>query len=117
MDADAFALQGRFVTEVGVRQAWPFLTFCDNGTAPANEVRLYIDTTFRIDAGPVAFGDGDPEPAAAALLDLIDRAVTDVQLATTNELIMTFDGGERVLVVAGESAHFTTGDIWWLGKP
>lgn len=58
MPEDALALRGCFVTEVGVRQAWPFLTFCDSNLNPAQERRLYIDTAFRIDDGqPTNAGD------------------------------------------------------------
>jgi hypothetical protein len=109
---EANDLQGAFVVEVGVRQAWPFLTFAwpDQDA----EYRLYIDTTFRVDDHDLA--DGDPERAASALLALNNTNVTEVVVGDDAELTLRFDspvGG--VLVVAGTTADFTTGDIWWLG--
>src|SRR3954451_21718759 len=38
------ALRGNHVVEVGVRQVWPFVTFCDGSDPNVREVRLYIDT-------------------------------------------------------------------------
>jgi hypothetical protein len=109
-------LQGRYVVEVGLRQAWPFVTFCGSDPSATSEIRLYIDTTFRLDEGRRVFEDGDAERAAAELLDLSNRTVTDVQSSEANELLASFDGGERVLVVAGTPASFTTQDVWWLGE-
>ncbi len=51
MGDDVYALRGQFVVEVGVRLAWPFLTFCDDALPSPNETRLYIDTIFRVEPG------------------------------------------------------------------
>lgn len=115
-EADVHALRGQFVVEVGVRQAWPFLTLCDNGETPSTETRLYIDTRFHVGDGPTLFGDGDPDSALVALAELNNRTVTDVALGDGNELIVRFDYGERTLHVASEASPHTTGDIWWLGR-
>jgi hypothetical protein len=87
-------LQGRFVAEVGLRQAWPFVAFCDSHPSATSEIRLYIDTTFRLEPGRRVFEDGDAERAAAELLDLSNRTLTDVQTKEANELLLSFDGGD-----------------------
>ncbi|MEJ7786518.1 MAG: hypothetical protein WKF96_17080 [Solirubrobacteraceae bacterium] len=110
---EANDLQGAFVVEVGVRQAWPFLTFAwpDRDA----ECRLYIDTTFRVDDQDLA--DGDPGRAVSALLALSNEYVTEVVVGDNAELTLRFESSPRlVLVVAGTSADFTTGAIWWLGR-
>jgi hypothetical protein len=109
------ALRGQFVVEVGVRQAWPFLAFCDNQFEPPRETRLFIGTVFRVGSAPPSFADGDPDAAVAALLELNNRTVTDVELDEANKLQLSFDGGDLVLAVDSEPRHFT-GDIWWLAK-
>jgi hypothetical protein len=114
--ANAHVLQGQFVVEVGVRQAWPFVTFCASDPSETSEIRLYIGTTFRLDTGRRAFEDGDAERAAGVLLELNNRTVTDVQTSEANELLLSFDGGERALVIAGTAASFTTHDVWWLAE-
>jgi hypothetical protein len=106
-------LEGCFVVEVGLRQAWPFLTFSDPETGADAEVRLYIDTEFWVEPGPRRFADGDSERATAALLDLSNRTVTAVERQDDNGLVLRFDD-ERALSVAGRAASFTTHDIWWL---
>ena len=44
MSVEPNNIVGCFATEVGERQAWPFLQFCDPSSA--QEARLYIDTIF-----------------------------------------------------------------------
>jgi hypothetical protein len=107
------ALRAQFVVEVGVRQAWPFLTLCDNAHTPPRETRLYIGTTFRVGSSPLTFADGDPEPAVAKLLELNNRTVTAVAVGADKELRVVFDGGQSTLVVDAVPRDFT-GDIWWL---
>jgi hypothetical protein len=107
-------LRGQFVVEVGARQAWPFLTLCDNAPTPPRETRLYIGTTFRVGSSPLTFAEGDPEPAVAQLLELNNRTVTDVAVGADNELRLVFDGGQSTLTVDAVRRDFT-GDIWWLG--
>jgi hypothetical protein len=108
------ALRGQFVVEVGVRQAWPFLTLCDNAPTPPRETRLYIGTTFRVGSSPQTFADGDTEPAVAQLLELNNRTVTDVAVGANNELRLVFDRDQSTLTVDAVPRDFT-GEIWWLG--
>ena len=107
-------LRGRFVVEVGARQAWPFITLCDVRSTPATEMRLYIDTEFRVEPGPAVFDDGDTERAVVALLDLNNRAVTDVRTGDSGDLTLVFDDGARTFVISGTPASFTTQAVWWL---
>ena len=110
---DVEALRGQFVVEVGVRQAWPFLTLCDNVPTPARETRLYIGTSFRVGSSPRTFADGDTDPAVAQLLQLNNRTVTDVAVSADNELRLVFDEGGATVTVDARPRAFT-GDIWWL---
>ena len=41
-----------------MRQAWPFLTFCDNAAKSRRETQTYIGTTYRIGSSPETFADG-----------------------------------------------------------
>jgi hypothetical protein len=104
-------LVGTFVVEIGERQAWPFLTFCDNGATPSREARLYIDTGFTLN-GALAWSAAD-EPAVVELLPLNNLAVVAVDVHGT-ELSLTFSDDTH-MVVSGVAAWWTTGDVWWLG--
>ena len=107
-------LRGWFVVEVGVRQAWPFLTLADGSSKSPTDARLYIDTEFRLDSGAPVFTEGDPHPAVVALLDLSNLSVTDAQVRDTAELMLAFEDGNRILVVSGTGMAFTSGPPWWL---
>jgi hypothetical protein len=111
---EAEALRGKFVIEVGLRQAWPLLALCDNAPTPPRVTRLYIGTTFRVGSSPRAFADGGPESAAVELLELNNRTVTSVSVGGDNELRLVFDGGQSTLAVDPVPLDFTM-DIWWLG--
>ena len=108
------ALRTQFVVEVGVRQAWPFLTLCDNAHTPPRETRLYIGTTFRVGSSPLTFTEGDPDLAVAELLELNNRTVTAAAVGADQELRLVFDDGQSTLVVDAVPRDFTGGDIWWL---
>ena len=94
-------LVGSFVVEVGERQAWPFLGFCDNRKTPATEVRLYIDADCE-----VVGGDG--------LADLMSLAVEGAEVADDATLYLQFGEG-RSLTVSGTARSDTVGDVWWFG--
>jgi hypothetical protein len=107
-------LRGQFVVEVGVRQAWPFMTFYDPSATPALERRLYIDTTFTLQPpGCRVFDDGDPGQAVDALLALNNRTVVDVEKNDRHDLTLRFDD-DRILTISGTRTAFTTHDVWWL---
>lgn len=118
MNHDPRSLVGFFVTEVGVRQAWPFVTFASNsGTTRPTEPRLYIDTACEvIPPPPSVFGLEAEEPpfALPALLELLNLTVTVVTVADNAHLGLGFDGGVT-LRVSGTPSAWTTHDVWWLG--
>jgi hypothetical protein len=98
-------LVGLFVVEVGERQAWPFVQFCDNSPTPSREVRLYIDTHFEVRPATAPIG------SIESLLALNMLAVTGV---TDDEgFRVTFDGGSE-LTISDTAGPATTGDVWWL---
>lgn len=94
-------LVGTFVVEVGERQAWPFVTFCNNDPTPPVETRLYIDTDYSL-AGAASLGD---------LMSL------EVDTATVEDaaLLLTFTGG-AMLDISGVANATTSHDVWWLGS-
>ncbi|MET8912580.1 DUF6188 family protein [Micromonospora sp. NPDC004551] len=120
MHHDPRSLVGFFVTEVGVRQAWPFITFTINsGTMTPAELRLYIDTTCEvIPPPPLVFDPAAQAPASAlpALLEVLNLTVTAVTVADNGNLVLGFEGGVT-LQVPGTPSAWTTHDVWWLGDP
>ena len=96
------SLTGSFVVEVGERQAWEFLGFCNNDTTPPTECRLYIDTEYRVSGV-----DG--------LRGLIHEVVAGVTVASSR-LSITFESGASI-TVSGEPTATTTHDVWWFGTP
>lgn len=104
-------LVGCFVVEVGERQAWPFVTFCDNRATPPREARLYIDTLVQVESpDSAAVPDG---PVLVQLLALNNLSVTGIE-QTSGSIVVAFDNGSR-LRVSGEAEKWTTGDVWWFG--
>jgi hypothetical protein len=120
MALDPSSLVDYFATEIGIRQAWPFITFAASiESQTPQEIRLYIDSTSEV-TPPAAFVlEADPDdPAAAlpALLKILNLTVVGVQVDANADLAITFDGG-IVLLVSGTPASWTTHDVWWLGSP
>jgi hypothetical protein len=97
-------LVGLFVVEVGERQAWPFVQFCDNSPTPPREVRLYIDTDFEVCHASGA------DTSTEGLLALNMLAVTRV--TEDDGLRVTFDNGSE-LTVSDAARPTTVGDVWW----
>lgn len=104
-------LVGTFVIEIGERQAWPFMTFCDNNATPSLEARLYIDSAFTLNDVP-AWSSGT-ESAVPNLLVLNHLEVVRVEVNGA-ELSLTFSDDTR-MGVSGIAAAWTTGDVWSLG--
>lgn len=96
------SLTGSFVVEVGERQGWEFLGFCNNGTTPPTERRLYIDTEYRLS------GVDD-------LRGLMHEVVAALTVAS-GRLSITFESGASITVSAEPTAT-TTHDVWWFGTP
>ena len=104
-------LVGTFSVEVGERQAWPFITFCDNESTPSREARLYIGADFMVNESAWQ-PPGEPE-SAIQLLPLNNRRVVAVEEGD-GALSIVFDGGNR-LTVSGVASASTVGDVWWVG--
>jgi hypothetical protein len=111
---------GFFVTEVGVRQAWPFITFARNEESRRpSELRLVIDTTCEVSPPPALVLDlaaDDPAGALPNLLEVLNLTVASVRLLDDGSLILDFDGG-HTLRVSGAAQTWTTHDVWWLADP
>lgn len=101
-------LVGLFVVELGERQAWPFIQFCDNRPTPSREVRLYIDTVFDVFLPAVV----KVEDRLHRLLALNNLTVGAVEVRGPG-LDVSFTDGSR-LTISEEAQSWTTGDIWWL---
>ncbi|MGY2010751.1 hypothetical protein ACW9HC_27540 [Nocardia gipuzkoensis] len=117
-DAPAL-LRERFVVEIGIRQAWPYLTFADNrdGAFP-QEVRLYIDSSFTVMPDPAVLGSGEEDDEKLRLLrlaEVLNLTVHDVTVDDDGSLMVSFHDNVR-LRVSGHSPLWTTHDVWWLGS-
>jgi hypothetical protein len=116
-ELDPALLRGWFVVEIGVRQAWPHVTFANNDAArsPA-EVRLYIDSHFAVAPPPANLGTSKEDHERTWLLRLVEILNLTVQDATVgedNSLALTFHG-DVSLWVSGVAAPWTTHEVWWL---
>jgi hypothetical protein len=106
-------LTGRLVTEVGLRQAWPFLNFACSDAAGINEVRLFIDTTFDVGSRSVRNMDS-PMAMLSPLAALVNLTVTETSVNDIGVLSIVFDDGS-VLEISGAPTASTTGPPWWTG--
>ncbi|MCW2643198.1 MAG: hypothetical protein JWP76_5504 [Dactylosporangium sp.] len=118
MNHDPRSLVGTFVTEVGVRQDWPFVTFTsDSGNVTSKELRLYVDTTCEVTPPPAFVFDlaaDDPGSVLPVLLEVLNLTVSAVTVDDEASLVLGFHGG-TTLRVAGTPSAWTTHDVWWLG--
>ncbi|MFI5932166.1 hypothetical protein [Actinoplanes sp. NPDC051494] len=104
---------GALVVEVGIRQAWLFLTLCD--TATAGETRLLLDTGWTL--GPDRFDlDADDLEAGLVLLcRLLNRTLENTREREDGGLVLDF-GAHGRLEISGAGAASTTHDVWWLSR-
>ena len=102
-------LVGWDIVEVGLRQAWPFVTFCSPGGR--TERRLFIDTDF------VVRSAGQSEPTGttplARLEPLVMLGVTRVEVSA-DQLKVCLDDGTRLEISNHDNAE-TTHAPWWFG--
>ena len=108
---DVNELVGCFVVEVGVRQAWPFMGFCDNRRTRSREARLYLDAPWSIDRVITDDVNADEQWVCTA---------TQLNSATIDGTWVDADGGlhlatvdGHMLVVSGEPQANTVGEPWW----
>lgn len=115
VDAPKVPAPGSFVVEVGMRQAWLFLTFCDNTGESLTETKLYLDTSWTLGADAFDLDAGDLESGLVLLCGLINQTVADAKLLPDGGLLLTFDDGQ--LEISGTGTAATTHENWWLGRP
>jgi hypothetical protein len=117
--ADPESLAGSCVVEIGIRQAWPYITFAwSDAGVELDEVRLYIGSTFAVDSAdpaPADCEDDDLEQGLLHLLEVLNLTVTRATAEDDATLLLRFDG-DRSLRISGTPAAWTTGDVWWFGS-
>ncbi|WP_327039678.1 hypothetical protein [Micromonospora maris] len=107
-------LIGCFVVEVGLRQAWPFLGFCDNRSTPPQESRLYLDTDWCVEAPELVRGTVDDEAAwLTAALALNGTTIAEAQVTDDGTLLLATTD-QRSLVASGQPQSAPVGEPWWL---
>lgn len=111
-DHDHTDLPGTFVVEIGVRQAWPFIGFCDNRFAVSRELRLYLDAPWRV---------GDASSGGAADLEAWLTAAEPLNGLTVEAAVVEADGSLHVeflngptLRVPASNVASSAGESWWL---
>jgi hypothetical protein len=109
---DTSDLAGSFVVEIGIRQIWPFVSFCDNRPSRSRETRLYIDAPWSIGAAAVDDLDDDERWLIAAAR-LNGANVVAAHVGTDGTLTVETDEG-HTLVVSGQGKAGTVGEPWWL---
>lgn len=110
---DVEELVGAFVVEVGVRQAWPFLGFCDNRGVQSEESRLTLDTSWSI--GDEHGAELDSQRWLLAADALNGLTVSQVTVESDGALHLGFADGP-VLRVSAETSAESTGVPWWLAR-
>ena len=102
-------LVGWHVVEVGVRQAWPFLTFAD--PASGREVRVYMDAAVRVSPDAVSLRQDDAGLVAA--LERVNMMTVDDAAVVDGSLELWFEG--ESVWIDGEENEVTTHTPWWVG--
>lgn len=108
---DVANLEGCFVVEVGVRQAWPFIVFCDNSQALSAETRLYIDAKWSVNE-TTGSPESDHGKWLTSAVKLNNCTITNVLLDADHNLRIDTDYGDS-LTVSGEPTPTTGGEPWW----
>lgn len=100
--------------EIGFRQAWPFLGFCDDRSTPPAERRLYLDTDWCIEAGSCVRGTAANEATwLTAALTLNGATIAEAHVADDGTLILAMTD-QRSLVASGQPEAAPVGEPWWL---
>jgi hypothetical protein len=106
---------GSFVTEVGMRQAWLFLTLCDNTPETPVETRLFLDTSWSLDSDRFDLDADELESGLVALCRLVNRTLDHSAVLADGGLLLDF-GDDGRLEIDGNGTAATTHDVWWLGR-
>ena len=101
-------LPGSFVVELGERQAWYFIGFCDNRPARSREARLYLDADWRL--APDQAGADAPE--LVRLAGVNGLTITEARCLEDGALCLTFADGVT-FTVSGQANWDTVGEPWW----
>ncbi|WP_040872151.1 hypothetical protein [Nocardia exalbida] len=123
MDPDQLhpaSLVGSFVTEIGIRQAWPYLTLaCNDDMAVPPEVRLYIGTDFTVQPPPprpsTRTEDAEIRLWLLLLAEVLNLTVEAATIEPDSSLSLAF-AGDVTLTISGQGTEWTSGDIWWFGR-
>lgn len=104
--------------EIGLRQAWLFLGFCDNRSTPPYESRLYLDTGWCIEAGFRVRGTADDGVTwLTAGFTLNGATIAEAHVADDGTLLLATTD-QRSLIAAGQPDATPVGEPWWLsGSP
>jgi hypothetical protein len=113
---DPSTLVGQFVVEAGIRQAWPFVTLCDNRPATSVETRIYIDAPIEVTPNRPGHTIGDEDAQVVALLQLVGLTVTTAEITNSGDLVVTFEHGTAALRISGEGTAATVAEPWWVGR-
>ena len=108
-------LVGCFVVEVGVRQAWPFLTFCDNAPTPPVERTLYIESWIEVVPATEIVPGESLRTQWQALYVLNGLTVESIDVRGDSDLHVGFTTGEK-LTVGGEQGPDASQPPWWIGS-
>ncbi len=108
---DISELVGSFVVEIGIRQAWPFVGFCDNRPARSRETRLYLDAMWSMN-GDIGDNVDDDERWLLFAANLNGATVVEAHVDSDGALTLETAEGQ-VLAVSGEPTAATVGAPWW----
>ena len=96
------------------RQAWLFLTFCDNVATPPHDRRLYIESGIEV-GPPIEIARCDSLSSRwQALFVLAGRVVSAVDVRSQGDLKIDFETGES-LTVYGDQDRQASMPPWWIG--
>ena len=104
-----------FVVEVGERQGWLFVAFCDNRSNPPAEYRLYMDGSF------ILTGVTEVDVQVLEWLPLIRLAklqgltVRAVEVGPADRISIHFDN-DVCLKIEGKPSSAANADVWWFGQ-
>lgn len=108
LETEVGLLVGCHVVEVGMRQAWPFLTFAD--PASGRETRLYVDASIRVSPDQVELRQDDERLLTA--LDRVKMLTVDTAEVSDGHLLLTLE--DRLVWVSGHPNDLTSDDVWRL---
>ena len=106
MVSDNALRRGWHVVEVGMRQAWPFLTFADPVTG--RETRVYVDAAMRISPDTEPMHQDDERLLAA--LERVNMMTLDSAEVVDGHLLLTLE--ESVVWICGDDNELSTNAPW-----